>query len=133
MKNVKLDHLNLTARNLNEAIQWYTAVFGFHVVERGVRAGTPWAIVRSGDQMLCLSEHGELAYGPEPEGHHRIYHFGLRIESKAQWERLLEERGDLHVHHGPIRYPHSTSWYITDPSGHEIEVALWDAGEVAFG
>ncbi len=30
------------------------------------------------------------------------------------------------------RYPHSESWYVNDPTGWEIEVALWDNDQVRF-
>ncbi len=32
----------------------------------------------------------------------------------------------------PIPYPHSTSWYVKDPTGNEIEVAIWQNNEVKF-
>ena len=35
-----LDHLNLTAANLEESLQWYRDVFGFEVVEKGDRLCT---------------------------------------------------------------------------------------------
>lgn len=34
---------------------------------------------------------------------------------------------------GEVRWPHWSSWYVLDPMGYEIEVALWEGDQVAFG
>ncbi len=57
MKVQSLDHLNLTVSNLEESIAWYAKIFGFKVVERGVRDAGPWAIIRSVVAMLCIYDH----------------------------------------------------------------------------
>ena len=49
------------------------------------------------------------------------------------------ESADLSRQHLDVRYggavswPHSTSWYVVDPTGYEIEVALWNEDRVTFG
>jgi hypothetical protein len=85
--------------------------------------------------MLCIYESPDRTSpdDDETERFHKIYHFGLRIHDRDAWEATLHER-KLRTHYGsPMRYPHSTSWYVTDPTGHMIEVALWDNEEVRFG
>jgi hypothetical protein len=62
-------------------------------------------------------------------GLHRVAHFGLRITDKAAWQEMLKQEKP-HFH---WRYPHSESWYVTDPTGWEIEVALWDDDTIRFG
>ena len=128
-----LDHLNISVRDLAETLDWYRRVFGFEKVEGGVIDGRPWAIARSGDALLCLYEHRERGVpDPEVHGHHGIAHFGLRIDDRARWEETVErEKVDV-AYGGAYRYPHSTSWYVTDPTGHEIEVACWDDDRVRF-
>ena len=60
-------------------------------------------------------------------------HFALRITDEAGWrETLARERLPLNWG-GETRWPHSTAWYVTDPTGYEIEVALWDDDTVRFG
>lgn len=126
-----LDHLNLTVSNLDESKQWYGKIFGFSEVEGGVRSGTRWSILRSGDAMLCMYEHPELST-PADEQCHRIHHFGLRIKDREDFEEKLSQFSVPVEYGGAIRYPHSWSWYISDPSGYEIEVALWDGDEISF-
>ena len=78
MKQIKfIDHLNMTVRNLDESLDWYARVFGFEWVESGEREGVRWAIIRSGEAMLCLYEYPDRIYeGPYAEvPHHGIRHF----------------------------------------------------------
>jgi hypothetical protein len=65
-------------------------------------------------------------------GLHGINHFGLRITDEKAWQRTLAAENIEVLYDGPVRWPHSTSWYILDPTGWEIEVALWDKDTVAF-
>ena len=135
MKVTQLDHLNLTVRDLREALRWYRRVFGFEIVESGEREGGPWAIVQSGDAILCLVEvPGKEAppLWPEVGAEHRVNHYGLRIDDRERWEETLRSERVQVDYGGPIRWPNSISWYIRDPSGVPIEVALWDVGAPTF-
>ena len=128
-----LDHLNMSVADLERSVDWYARVFGFEKVEGGQHDGRPWAILRSGDALLCLYQHPERrAPDPEEHGHHGLAHFGLRIDDRAAWEATVEREGVPVGYGGAFRWPHSTAWYVTDPTGYEIEVALWEADRVAF-
>jgi catechol 2,3-dioxygenase-like lactoylglutathione lyase family enzyme len=139
MAGVKhLDHLNLSVRNFDETADWYKRVFGFEIAEKGLYNGEPWGVLKGGDAMLCVYQHPELDKEPDGEalekaGFHRIAHFGLRITDRDAWEKTVK-REKLHVHYGgAYDWPHSTSWYIDDPTGYSIEVALWDNDTPTFG
>jgi len=129
-----LDHLNMTVQSFEDSAAWYARVLGFEVVEKGVYDGEPWGILKSGSALLCLYQHPELgkadSEGP-PSGQH-LNHFGLRISDRAAWEDTIAREKVKVAYDGPVRWPHSTSWYIEDPSGYEIEVALWDDNRIAF-
>lgn len=132
-----LDHLNLSVRSFEESAAFYGRVFGFVVVERGVQAGKPWGVLRAGEALLCLYEHEERTHlggaALEERRLHGLNHFGLRIQDRAAWERTVAEQGLELLYGGPLSWPHSTAWYVRDPTGHEIEVALWNDDRVAFG
>ena len=133
-RDTSLDHLNLTVQNFEDAADWYGKVFGFEITERGLYESKPWGVLRSGDSMLCIYESPNRASpdGIDTERFHKICHFGLRIHDRNDWEKTLYDQ-EIHTHYGsPIRYPHSTSWYVTDPTGHMIEVVLWDNEQVRF-
>jgi len=126
-----LDHLNLSVRDLAQTIEWYGRVFGFGVVERGIYNGAPWAILRSGEAMLCCYERPDLPMEGR-EAFQHVSHFALRITDRAAWEQILAAEALPTRYGSPRAWPHSTAWYVVDPTGYEIEVALWDADTVAF-
>lgn len=132
------DHLNLSVRDLGESAAWYGRVFGFARVEEGVWEGVRWAILRSGGgrggAMLCLYEHPDFqALDGEALRARRLHglrHFGWRLGNEEEWRATVAREG-LEVEE--MRWPRSTSWYVTDPTGYDIEVAVWKAGRVSFG
>ena len=136
MKVKHLDHLNLSVQSFSETADWYGRVFGFEVVEDKVDQGMRWGVIRSGEAMLCIYEHPELEFADSDEvrakGLHGINHFGLRITDRETWEETVRREGIEVNYGGPVRWPHSTAWYVTDPTGYEIEVALWDDDETRF-
>jgi len=133
-----LDHLNLTVRDFEETAAWYGRVFGFEVVERETdEQGRPWGVLKAGDALLCIYEDPGLRFEDSDErrkrGVHGVNHFGLRITDRAEWEATMAREGVVAEYGGAVRWPHSTAWYIQDPTGYGIEVALWDAGTPRFG
>ncbi len=137
MKVQQLDHLNLTVQNLDETIAWYGRVFGFELVERAIQDGTHWGVIRSEDAMLCIYEAPDREHLDgnklRERGLHGLSHFGLRITDRAAWEQTVEREGLELLYGGLIEWPHSLAWYVADPTGHEIEIALWNEDTVRFG
>lgn len=119
---VRFDHINLTVRNYREAVEWYGKVFGFIPVEEGLNGGEPWGTLRSGDSMLCIYQSPE----------HRVYHFGIRLTDEKKWAETVRNEKLETFYGSPIRYPHSKSWYVKDPTGQMIEVSFWDGDTVRF-
>lgn len=131
-----IDHLNLTVSNLQQSIDWYERVFGFKTVESGQRDSGPWAILRAGDAMLCMYEdtHRQTPdrFLKDNPVRHVIYHWGIRITERAAWLETVE-RLDLQIEFGgEVEHPHSSSWYISDPTGYSIEVTLWKENTIHF-
>ena len=126
---VSIDHLNLTVSDLEQSIAWYDNVFNFKPVERGLHKDCPFAILRNNESMLCLYEFKD-APTPETNHAHKVYHFGLRVTDKEAWEAHLEKQKIQP--HLIWDYPNSKSWYIKDPTGHEIEVSHWNNNEIKF-
>lgn len=134
LKNI--DHLNLTVANFDETVAWYNRVFGFTLVEEAMQDDTRWGVIRNGDVMLCIYEFPDCRYEDRFEmrknGLHGINHFGLRITDRQAWEETIDRKGLTILYGGPVVWPHSTSWYVQDPTGWEIEVALWKEDTIAF-
>jgi len=121
-----IDHLNLTVSSLDASERFYEALFDFRPVESGTWKGRPWRILRSADSMLCLYEGEPGSGGP-------LGHVGFRLgDDGAGFPRRLAELGIPIKYGEAFRRPHSLSWYIDDPDDNEIEVTLWDDGQVSF-
>ena len=137
--NVKhLDHLNLTVKDFAESAAWYGRIFGFEIVEEAVdERGVRWGVLKAGEAMLCIYEHSALDFvdcdAHRAAGRHGLCHFGLRVEDGDAFEATLEREGVEVNYGGVVRWPHSRAWYVTDPTGWEIEVVHWDGDEVRFG
>ncbi len=132
---IKIDHINLTVMNLNDSVKWYSRVFGFEVVERGTgMRGQPWAIVANADSMLAMNEYPKrrMAEDDSSESFHRLNHFGIRVDDLGEWQAKLKEFNLKLNYGGVIDYPHSKSWYVVDPSGHEIEVSYSSGQPLRF-
>ena len=133
---VSIDHINLSVDNFSDSAKWYKDIFGFEVVEQGLYQGSPWGVLKAQDTMLCIYEEKNKQTTANDDSllnqFHRIYHFGLRIKNKKDWELTLSIFNLKIYFQSPIQYPFSTSWYIKDPSGHQIEVSCWENNEVKF-
>ncbi len=101
-------------------------------MEKGVdREGHKWGILQSGETMLAITEYPERKWYCG-EDYHQTYHFGLRLLDKGEWQQKIKELKLETFYSSPIPYQHSTSWYVKDPTGNEIEVAVWHNNEVKF-
>ena len=132
-----LDHLNLTVANFAATVDWYRRVFGFAVVEEAVdERGVRWGVIQADQALLCIYEHPDLRLedceAKRRKGRHAVCHLGLRIDDRAAWEAIVEREGLEILYGGEVRWPHSTAWYVRDPTGWEIEVVLWDEDRVRF-
>lgn len=132
---IKLDHINLTVADLKNSIEWYGKVFGFELVESGATPqGIKWGIVAFNDSMICMIENtGRMAADKsENKSVHQIYHFGIRVSDLESWKRIVHDHQLRLYYGGEIHYPNSKSWYVHDPSGHEIEVSYTQKGRWEF-
>lgn len=129
-----LDHLNMTVANFAETADWYHRIFGFTVVEQGIYHGEPWGVIRNGDAMLCIYQDEKRKWLRQEDNHatHGMNHFALRITDRAAWEARIKREKVPVSYGGAFRWPHSTSWYIEDPTGYKIEVVLWDQDNPQF-
>lgn len=121
-----LDHLNLSIPNFQETVTWYEQVLGFKQVEGGVQDGQLWTILRAGDALLCLYE------AQEDRANGAMNHIGLRITDRAALEASLAKHSVQVGYGGAYEHPHSTAFYVSDPAGNTLELAVWDGDRIQF-
>ena len=132
---IQIDHINLSVINLTASESFYSQTFGFEKVESGHSISNserrPWSILKKDASMLCLYENPKLKTSTDKDdGFAKIYHFGIRLEGiqTQEWEEKIAHE-KIPIEDGEaVQYPHSTSWYVIDPSGHKIEVSYWPQG-----
>ena len=135
---LKFDHINLSVINLEKSINFYSEIFGFKKVEEGMSPWRKkWAILANNDFMLCLTEYADNKSADSDESKSiehicQIYHFGIRVADRNEWLTKIKAHALRINYGGEITYPFSSSWYISDPSGHEIEVSYTDKEKLQF-
>ena len=116
LKTNGIDHLNMEVTNLNESVEFYNQLFGFTVLKDQPEENSK--IVGNEKVKLCLYETEEF-HGYTKKGFH---HFGLHIKN---FEDLMQKCRDMEIeifYGGPLKWEKSTSIYIKDPNGYEIEL-----------
>ena len=111
-----LDHLNFEVKNLEESVSFYNQLFGFVVLKDQPDQNSK--IIGNEKVKLCIYEI-EGFKGYSKKGFH---HFGLHIENFDEVLTKCEEMGIKIYYNGPIKWEKSTSVYIQDPNGYEIEL-----------
>jgi len=116
LETTGIDHLNLEVKDLDESFKFYKDLFGFELRED--QPGENSKIIGNDAVKLCLYEiPGFTKY--EKNGYH---HFGLHIKNFDDVLVKCKEMGLKIYYGGPLEWEHSTSIYIQDPNGYEIEL-----------
>jgi len=111
-----IDHLNMEVTNINESLEFYNQLFGFTVLKEQPEENSK--IIGNEKVKLCLYEIEEF-HGYTKKGFH---HFGLHIENFDDVMHKCAEMGIEIFYGGPLKWEKSTSIYIKDPNGYEIEL-----------
>jgi catechol-2,3-dioxygenase len=127
-----LNHAVLYVRDLDVAVDFYTKVFGFEVVDR-MRNFACFLRAAGGANHHDL---GLFAVGPDaprpPRGSTGLYHLAWevpRIEDLALAAQVLQEQGALG---GASDHGVSKSLYGADPDGNEFEI-MWRVPREQWG
>ncbi len=112
-----IDHLNMDVKNLDETIEFYKNLFGFKVIKEQPEQDSK--IIGNEKVKLCLYEDPDL----DEYEKNGFNHFGFHIDN---FDEVIQKCTDLGVeifYGGPIKWEKSSSIYIKDPNGYEIELA----------
>lgn len=121
---MRLEHVNLTVRNIDTSFQFYEALFGFKKRWEGTATGEVGTVraVHAGN------EHTYLAlFEAEREGHSQadygvagVNHIGFEVEDLELYRKRLDELGSsIHLE---ADYDPGKRIYFFDPDGIEIEL-----------
>ncbi len=114
---VGIDHLNLDVKNLDQTVEFYNKLFGFNVLKEQPEENSK--IIGNEHVKLCLYQKNEFDHF-EKNG---FNHFGLHIKNFEDVIKKCTEH-DIELYYGgTIEWERSSSIYIKDPNGYEIELA----------
>ena len=119
----RMDHVNMSVRDLDVSAAFYATLFGLEVKEEGFAPpGGRWCIIGSPDRFyLCLFE----VPGAEicKAGGNHINHVGFVVDDMDETVDRIRALG-LRLQGGDktTDWPRSRSAYISDPDGYLIEI-----------
>jgi len=119
-----IDHVNMKVMNLEKSVDFYKNLFGFKIMkeENPNKIDAPSKIIGNESIKLCLYEDSQMS----PEG--GIAHFGFHIRNFDEIMKKCEELNVEVLYDGPVEFEKSSSIYIKDPSGYDIELSEISGG-----
>lgn len=135
-KKVSLSHLAIPVIDVEASIAFYAKYVELKVVRRRTDPVNVWLAdgVRPFQLVLLAAERGDLEGGRPSDCHnakltHPIVasmHIGFTCSSCTQVRRIADMAKDEGIlEHGPLEenWPGGFCAYITDPSGHSVEIS----------
>jgi catechol 2,3-dioxygenase-like lactoylglutathione lyase family enzyme len=117
MRATRINHVSISAPDLEASIRFYTEVFGMKRVPAPRFSGQPVAWLRVGDQQLHLFQR---------EGAPRYHHFGIDVDDfEAAYLKMRELaiRDETTFLGGIFELPGGeVQMYLRDPAGNLVEV-----------
>ena len=122
MKATGVNHVSITAPDLDASVRFYTEIFGMERLSAPKFTGQEVAWLGLGEQQLHLMQR---------EGAAQFHHFGLNVDDfESAYVRLkeLELRDETTFLSGVIELPGGEAqMYLRDPAGNLVEVNWPDA------
>ena len=115
IRTSSMDHVNMSVKNLDQSVEFYSKVFGFEVKKDQPEQKSK--IIGNDSIKLCLYENPEMS----PDG--GIAHFGFFVENFDQIMEICKSLGVTVYYDGPVQFEKSRSVYIADPNGYDIELS----------
>ena len=124
LKATRIDHVNMTVKDLDATLAFYQKLFGF-TIRKDQHPSYESYIIGNDDIKLCLYEDKDLVVG---EG---LNHFGFHVDNFDEIVATCKQMG-VEMPYGVVEWEEkkSRSVYIVDPSGYEIELSEIQGGAI---
>ena len=112
-----IDHLNLEVIDLKQSVNFYKDLFGFEIKKEQPEEKSK--IIGNDKVKLCLYENKNMQKYVKKG----FAHFGLHINNFEDIIKKCEVMNLKIYYGGQLEWEKSSSIYIQDPNGYEIELS----------
>ena len=129
-----IDHINMCVLDLERSIDFYREVFGFEIKEdHRDLTEYPWVTLGIPNvAYLILYETEEASVSNDM----RIVHFGFALKDRMSMDEIVKKvvaagvqtKKKKNGQHYVVDYEHSSSIYLVDPDGYELDVSIQFGG-----
>ena len=125
---MRLEHANLTVRNIDTSLKFYEALFGFKKRWEGTATGEvgPVRALHAGDEhtYLAMFEAEREELSQSDYGIAGVNHIGFEVDDLETYRKRLDELGcSIHLE---ADYSPGKRIYFVDPDGIEIELVEYE-------
>lgn len=121
---MRLEHVNLTVKNVDRSAAFYSDLLDFHVRWKGdLPSGAPAAHVGNDDTYLALFEARAEGESPGSYDIPGYNHMGFVVEDLDDAAGRLTKLGT--EFRGIYEESDRRSLYFNDPDGHEVELVQY--------
>lgn len=120
---IRLEHANLTVRNLDAMVAFFTTAFPeFEIRREGLNDGRRWLHLGTSDTYLALNESTVAPAEPwvPYSGKPGSNHLGYEVDDVDGLRSRLKEAGYRDTTY-PNAHPHRKRVYFADPEGNDWE------------
>ncbi len=120
LKTVCIDHINMTVKDLDESVKFYSELFGFVVMKKQPEQDS--VIIGDENVKLCIYQ------GDSAGDRNGISHFGIHVSNFDEVLEICKRLSVPVMYNGVLEWEKSRSIYIQDPNGYEIELSEVEGG-----
>jgi catechol 2,3-dioxygenase-like lactoylglutathione lyase family enzyme len=123
MSALRIEHVNITVRDIERSARLLEALFGWQERWRGpARAGGTTIHVGAGDHYIALSSAGAAEAAAFPKGR-PLNHIGVEVDDLTATEGRVRAAGLTPFGHDD--YEPGRRFYVFDPDGIEYEIVSY--------